>query len=160
MYIWQLWDDFNFQLGELSCSAYFGGRTAIIRCIQKSFLRVELYYTINQVLFDALSIFTFLASNPVNTLSFKLHIYSGFYELGVVLLAKAGRFSIVMCESFGIKRIRLQISVISWVILVQSLKSLGLRFPLHAKEIIITNSEMVMKLNIIINVQCLKQILD
>lgn len=36
-----------------------------------------------------LSIFTFLAPNPVNTLSFKLHMHSEFYELEVVLQEKA-----------------------------------------------------------------------
>lgn len=37
------------------------------------------------------------------------------------------------------------------------LDSRGLRFPIYAKGRIISNSEIVLKINLIINVQCLKQ---
>ena len=76
------WENFHAQ-------HFRGVGTAIIRCIQKRFLGVELYYIINQVLSDTLSIFTFLAPNPVHTLSFKLHVRAEFYELEVVLLKAA-----------------------------------------------------------------------
>lgn len=91
----------------------------------------------NQLLFDVLGIFTFLALNPVNAVSFKLQTHSGFYELGIFLLSllqKAGRFSVVFVEIlWNQKDLALNLSL-PWVILGLSLGFLGPHIPHLCKE--------------------------
>lgn len=129
-----------------------------MRCIQKSFLAVELYYLTNQVLSDVLGIFTFLAPNPGSTLSFELQIHSEFYLLEVVLLEKAARFS---CRNFlESKRSGFKSQLFPGLCWAGHFNSLSLRFPVCAKGMIISNSETVVKINVIINVQCLERTLD
>lgn len=78
----------------------------------------------------------------------------------MVLLDKAARYRIVTRNPLESKGPGFQSQLFPGLFGASHIDSLGLRFPICAEGKIVSNSEIVVTINLIINVQCLKQTLD